>query len=364
MNIGVPSERQPGEYRVGLPPAGARLLTQMGHEVYVERGAGQGAGFDDEDYRQVGATVVYSGEEAYGRADLVLKIARPTLDEAEWLRPGGSLFGYLHLNAAQQAEVRPLMDKGITALAYERVLDEQGEAPLLRPLSQIGGRMAAQVAARLLQNDSGSRGVLLGGVPGVAPAEVVIIGVGVVGENAAWAFAGVGAQLTLLDTDLGRLQRVEHTLPVRPVTMLANDHTIAQACSYADVVVAAVRVPGDRAPVIISRETLRRMKPGALFLDLSIDEGGCAETSRPTSHGSPTYVEEGVVHCCIPNLPGAVARTATHAFQSAAWPFLAAVVERGLEAVIEERPGVANAVMLHGGKPVNYRPLQQPKEEE
>ncbi|MDX1601138.1 MAG: alanine dehydrogenase [Anaerolineales bacterium] len=358
MNIGVPRERQPGEYRVGIPPAGVRLLSQKGHAVFVERDAGAGAGFDDDDFRDAGATIVYSGEESYGRADLILKIARPTAEEAEWVRPGSTIFGYLHLNAASPREVDPLIDKGVTALGYERVLDEQGGAPLLRPLSQIGGRMAAQVAARLLQNDSGNRGVLLGGVPGVPPAEVVIIGVGVVGENAAWAFAGSGAQLTLLDRNLDRLQDVERSLPTRPVTMLANGHTIASAISYADVVVGAVRVRGGRAPVVLNRDMLSSMKRGALLLDLSIDEGGCAETSRPTSHNDPTYIEEGVMHCCIPNLPGAVARTATHAFQSAAWPFILRVVEHGLEAELEANPGAANALMLDKGEPTNYQPVQ------
>lgn len=357
MNIGVPRERRQGEYRVGLSPTGVRLLAARGQNVYIERGAGQGAGFEDDEYRQAGGTVVYSGEEAYGRADLVLKIARPTRDEAAWLRPESALFGYLHLSAAPAAEVEPLMSKRITALGYERVLDESGSAPLLKPLSQIGGRMAAQIAARLLQNDSGSRGVLLAGVPGVPPAEVAIIGVGVVGENAAWAFAAFGAQVTLLDRDLGRLQEVERALPNRPVTMLANPHTIANACSYADVVIGAVRIPGARAPIVLTRRILRGMKRGALFLDLSIDEGGCSETSRPTSHSQPTYVEEGVVHCCIPNLPGTVARTSTHAFQTAAWPFLSRVVDEGLEAVVESDPGVANAIMLRQGDAVHYRPL-------
>lgn len=358
MNIGVPRERRSGEYRVGIPPTGVRLLCRMGQEVFVEREAGAGAGFDDEEYRGAGATIVYSGEECYGRSDLVLKIARPTQEETDWLRPGSTLFGYLHLNAATSDEVQPLVEKEITALGYERVLDGAGGAPLLKPLSQIGGRMAAQVAARLLQNDSGNRGVLLGGVPGVPPAEVVIIGIGVVGENAAWAFAGSGAQLTLLDRDLARLQAVERTLPTRPVTLRANEHTIASAVSYADVVVGAVRVHGGRPPLVIKRAMLGQMKHGALLIDLSIDEGGCAETSRPTSHSDPIYIEEDVVHCCIPNLPGTVARTATHAFQSAAWPFLADVIEQGLEAVLEADPGVANALMLQNGEPVNYRPLE------
>lgn len=358
MQIGIPRERQPSEFRVGLPPTGVRLLSELGHAVYLEQGAGEGAGFEDAEYRSVGAQVVYSGEEVYGRAKLILKFSRPGRAEIDWVQAGQAILGYLHLNAAPEDEVAALLERGVTALGYERIAAPDGSNPVLRPLSQIGGRMAATLAARLLQNDSGSRGVLLGGVPGVPPAEVVVIGVGVAGENAARAFLGLGAQLTLLDKSLQRLQHLEGALLGRPVTMLANPHTIATACSYADVVIGAVRVPGSRPPVVVTRSILRQMKPGALFIDLSIDEGGCAETSRPTTHGAPTYLEEGVVHCCIPNLPSAVARTSSHAFLTAAWPYLERICQEGLEAVIEADEGVENAVMIRQGKPVHYRPVR------
>ncbi len=358
MDIGIPKERQPSEYRVGLSPSGVRLLTELGHTVYFERSAGEGAGFRDSEYRSAGGQVVYSGEEAYGRSELMLKFSRPARDEISWVRRGQLILGYLHLNAAPKDEVEALLERGVTALAYERILGPDGTNPVLTPLSQIGGRMAATLAAKLLQNDSGSRGVLLSGVPGVPPAEVVIIGAGVAGSNAAQSFLALGAQVTLLDVRLKVLQRLDCTLPGQPVTMLANPHTIATACSYADVVVGAVRTPGSRPPVVLERKTLRSMKRGALFIDLSIDEGGCAETSRPTTHQDPTYVEEGVVHCCIPNLPSAVARTSCHAFLTAGWPYLERIVEEGLAAVVADDSGVAKAVMIRGGEPVHYRPIR------
>ncbi|HEX9796470.1 MAG TPA: alanine dehydrogenase [Anaerolineales bacterium] len=357
MDIGIPRERQPSEFRVGLPPTGAHLLTELGHVVYLERAAGEAAGFSDEDYLAAGAQIVYSGEEVYGRSELMLKIARPTRQELAWLRSGQTIVGFLHLGAAHEAEIRALMDNRISAIGYERIVAPDGGTPVLKPLSQIGGRMAAPLAARLLQNDAGSRGVLLGGVPGVPPAEVVIIGAGVVGENAARAFLGLGAQVTLLDTDLQRLQALECAFNSRPVTMLANPHSIASASAFADVLVGAVRQQADRAPLVLTAATMRRMRPGALFIDLSIDEGGCSETSRPTTHAEPTYVAEGVVHCCIPNLPGAVARTACHAIQSAAWPYIERLIQLGVDGAVAADAGLANAVMLRDGRPEHFHPL-------
>lgn len=358
MEIGIPQERQPSEFRVGLSPPGVRLLTELGHTVYVEKGAGGGAGFEDAEYLAAGAQVVYSGEEAYGRSELILKFSRPEREEMPWVQPEQQIMGYLHLNAAPKHEVEPLLTRNVTALAYERILAADGTNPVLTPLSQIGGRVVVTLAAKLLQNDSGSRGVLLSGVPGVPPAEVVIIGAGVAGQNAARSFLALGAQVTILDVDLKRLQRLDCTLPGQPITLLSNPNSIASACSYADVVIGAVRVPGARPPLVVSRQVLRRMKRGALFIDLSIDEGGCAETSRPTTHRDPVYVEEGVVHCCIPNLPSTVARTSCHAFLTAAWPYLERIVEEGLEEVIDSDPGVENGVMIRGGEPVHLRPVQ------
>lgn len=357
MYIGIPKERQPSEYRVGLPPAGVGQIAALGHKVFVENGAGQGAGFANEDYERAGAGIVYSGEEVYGRADLILKVSRPLVEEMEWVRPRQTILGLLHLNAASPQLVQLLLEKQVTALAYEQVRTEAGAFPVMKPLSQIGGWMTATLAARLLQNDSGNRGVLLGGVPSVPPAEVVILGAGTAGSNAARAFLGLGAQVTLLDKDLSRLQAVEANLPHRAVTMLANSHTLQRALSFADVVVGAVRVPGSRAPQIVSRELLAAMRPGALIIDLSIDEGGCAVTSRPTTHHSPTFIEEGVVHCCIPNLPSAVARTSAYAILNAAWPYIQLMVSEGIEPALEQEIALANAVMMRAGQSVNFRPV-------
>jgi len=353
MDIGIPKERTPSEFRVGLPPVGVRLLTELGHACYVETGAGVGSGFSDDEYRSAGATIVFSGEEAYGRADLVLKVVRPTVDEIDWLREGQTIMGLLHLGAAHPSELLRLADRRITAIAFERIQDPEGTFPVLRPLSQIGGRMAAQLAAHLLQNDAGSRGVLLGGIPGVPPAQTVIIGAGTVGRNAALTFLGLGAQVTLMDVDLARLQKLEDWLPNRVETVLSSPQAIEDVCRTADVVVGAVRLPGRKAPTVLRRPTIKALKPGTVLIDLSIDEGGCAETSRPTTHTQPTYVEEGVVHCCIPNLPGAVARTATHAFHNAAWPYIERVVNQGIEAALESGPELRSAVMIHAGQVID-----------
>ncbi|HUF40113.1 MAG TPA: alanine dehydrogenase [Anaerolineales bacterium] len=349
MNIGIPKERRPSEFRVGLTPAGVELLTREGHGCYIERGAGVGAGFQDDSYRAAGGRIVYSGEEVYGRADLVLKVARPTDEELDWLVPMQTLMAYLYLPSARPEKLQALLDKSITAIAYEAIRLPDGSLPALRPLSQIGGRMAAQIAATLSQNGHGGRGVLLGGVAGVPPAEAVILGAGVVGENAARAFLGMGAQVTLLDRDLDRLQQLEDALPGRIVTLVSHPFNLERVCRYADVLVGAVHQPGGRAPVLITRTMIASMRPGAVFIDLSIDEGGCAETSRPTTHASPVYVEEGVLHCCIPNLPGVVARTATHAFLNAAWPYIQQVAALGPDAAIAADPVLRTGVAAHRG---------------
>jgi alanine dehydrogenase len=357
MNIGIPKERRPSEYRVGLSPAGVKLLTEAGHTCYIESKAGLGAGFSDDNYRHAGGKIVYSGEEAYGRADILLKAVRPTTEEIEWLTPGQTLMGYLFLPAAKPDKVEALLDKQITAIAYEQIQRADGSLPVLKPLSQIGGRMAAQLAANLLQNNGGGHGVLLGGVPGVPPAEVVIIGAGVVGENAARAFLGMGAHVTILDRDLNRLQELARVLPSCVVTMVSHPFNIERACAYADVVLGAVMAPGERAPIVLPRTVVQKMRPGSVLLDLSIDEGGCAETSRPTSHENPTYLAEGVIHCCIPNLPGVVARTATHAFLNAAWPYIQRVANLGVEEALAAAPDLERGLITHQGRLYHLTPV-------
>jgi len=349
MNISIPKERRPAEYRAGLTPTGVQLLTEDRHTCLVESGTGLGAGFSDDDYAAAGAQIVYTGEEVYGRGDVVLKVARPTLEEMAWLIPGQTLVGYLHLPAAHLSKIHMLLDKRITAISYEQIQRADGTRPVLKPLSQIGGQMAAQMAAHILQNNAGGKGVLLGGVPGVPPAEVVIIGAGVVGEYAARAFLGMGAQVTLLDSNLDRLQFLAATLPGRVVTLVAHTFNIERTCAFADVVVGAVHNAHERTPVIIMRDVVEKMRRGAVLLDLSIDEGGCAETSRPTTHDNPTYIEEGVIHCCIPNLSGVVARTATHAFLNAAWPFIQKIAKHGVRESIATDPVLATGVYMDQG---------------
>ena len=354
-NIGIPKECRPGEYRVGLSPVGVRLLCGAGHACFVETRAGDGSGFPDEQYRQAGATIVHSAEEAWRRADLVLKVSRPTMQELDWLQPGKALMSYLYLAAAHPGKVERLLERKVTAIAYEQIQLADGTLPVLKPLSQIGGRMAAQIAARLLQNEAGGHGKLIGGVAGVPPSEVVVVGAGVAGEAAARAFLGMGAHVTVLDKDLGRLQWIDEFLSGKLVTVVAHPFHVARAAEYADVLVGAVMVPGERAPVVFTRAMFRKMKPGALFLDLSIDQGGCAETSRPTTHESPTYVQDGVVHCCIPNLGGVVARTSTHAFLNAAAPWIERVVVQGVEAAVAADPALASGVVTHAGELRNFK---------
>jgi alanine dehydrogenase len=348
MNIGIPKERRPYEFRVGLSPAGVEILRQQGHTLYVEDKAGLGAGFDNPEYEKAGAQIVYSVEEVFGRSDLVLKIARATNEELDWLRTGSILVGLQHLASAQRSKIDLLLEKKVTALAYEQIRLPDGSLPVLRPFSQIGGLMAAQIAARLAQNNEGGKGILMGGVPGVPPAEVVILGAGVVGSYAAQTFVGLGAHVTIIDQDMRALQRIMDRFNCA-VTMTSTRRNIERATSYADILVGAVLVPGQRAPVLVSRELVRAMKPRSVIIDVSIDEGGCVETSRPTTHDEPTFVDEGVTHYCVPNIPGVVARTATHAFENAAMPYILEIADEGIEAAMKNNAAIESAVNTHAG---------------
>ncbi len=349
MNIGIPKERRPFEFRVGLSPAGVEALTRDGHTCYVEHDAGAGAGFSDQDYERSGARVVYSSEEVFGRADLLLKVARPLKEEIEWLRPRTAIAGLLHLPSARQDKIDLLLEKEITAIAYEQVQLPDGRMPIKQPLARIGGRMTAHIAADLLQSHRGGKGILLGGLPGVPPAEVVILGAGVAGTCAAQSFLGLGAHVTVLDKYLEPLERLAATCP-QAVTMIASPYNIARTCTYADVVVGAVLVPGERTPIVLTREMIASMKPRSIFIDLSIDQGGCSETSRPTTHEHPTYLEENVIHYCVPNVPSVVARTAVHAFVNAAMPYILKIASLGVETAIEQIPAIGVAVNTHAGK--------------
>lgn len=350
MNIGIPKERRANEYRVGLSPAGVQLLLEYGnHHCFVEHDAGKGAGWSDLEYEKAGARIVYSPEEVFGRADLLLKLTRPIKQEIEWLQPNATTASFLHLASARQDKIELLLNKKITAIAYEQIQEDDGSLPVLRPLSQVGGTMAAQTAARLLQNRWGGRGILLGMIPGVPPAEVVILGAGVVGTYAARAFRGLGAHVTVLDNNINALQKIGEDL-CGVVTMVSTPRNIERATGYADVVVGAVLSPGERTPVLVTREMVRAMKPRSVFLDVSIDQGGCSETSRPTTHENPVYIEEEVTHYCVPNLSSMVARTATHAFVNAVVPYLLELTKRGIDDAITNIPALSRAVSTYQGE--------------
>ena len=355
MNIGVPRESRQDEYRVGLTPAGVELLTAAGHTCVVEHDAGRGAGFADLDYQRAGARIVYSPEEVYGRADLVLKVERPTAEEVEMLRDGCTILGFLHLAVAQKERIQTLLEKRVTAIAYETIQNEDGSLPVLSPLSQAAGRMVPEIAATLLQNHRGGKGILLGGVPGVPPAEVVIIGAGTFGIAATRGFLGSGASVYVLDHDLSRLQRIDDSCRTggRLVTMVSHSYNIRKVVGFADVVVGAVLVPGTRAPIVVTRELVKTMKPRTIILDISIDQGGCVETSRPTTHRDPTFVEENVIHYCVPNMTSVVARTATHALSNVALPYITEIAGGGLGQALDKMPALKRGVTTYNGNVTN-----------
>ncbi|MFZ5857664.1 MAG: alanine dehydrogenase [Chloroflexota bacterium] len=349
MNIGIPKERRPFEYRVGLSPAGVEILSQMGSQVYVEHEAGVGAGFSDREYEKAGARLVYSGEEVYGRADLLLKVARPLKDELEWIRPETALMGALHLASARQDKLDVLIEKQITSISYEQIALADGTRPVLRPFSQMCGAMAASIAARCLQNNWGGKGILLGGMPGVPPAEVAILGGGVVGTYATQAFLGLGAHVTVLDRNISALQRIVDRFP-SVSTMISTRRNIERVASFVDVLVGAVLIPGERTPLLVPREVVQAMKPRSVIVDIDIDEGGSVETARPTTHDQPSFIEEGVIHYCVPNIPGVVARTCVHSFVNAVMPFVMEMAEKGVEKAIDENPAIEIAVGTRGGE--------------
>jgi alanine dehydrogenase len=348
MIICIPKERRTSEFRVGLSPMGVEILIQHGHTVFIEHDAGQGAGFADIEYDKVGASIVYSVDEIYGRAELLLKIARPLDDELDMLQPGTTIAGLLHLASAHQNKIDALLKDKITAIAYEQIEEADGSLPVLRPFSQIGGAMAAEVASRLMQSDHGGRGVLLGGLPGIPPAEVVIVGAGISGTFAARAFKGLGAHVTILDKGLGALQRITQ-FDSNIVTMLSTPRNISRVCEYADVLVGAVLVPGARSPILITRDMVKKMKHRSVFIDISIDQGGCSETSRPTTHDHPSYIEENVVHYCVPNMPSVVARTATYGFVNSAIAYILEIADLGIDKAIEN-PVIEAGVNTYKGE--------------
>jgi alanine dehydrogenase len=347
--IGIPKEHRPFEFRVGLTPLGVSILTELGHQCYVESSAGVGSGFSDVKYEQAGARIAYGVEEAFRRADLVLKVQRPTDAEVSWMADGQIVMAFMLMATAQKNRVDALGRKNITAIAYERIEDAEGDMPVQSPLSRIGGRMTAQIAAQYLQNDKGGAGRLLGGIAGIPPAHVVIVGAGRVGTSAARAFLGMGARVTLLDHTLHNLEVAHERFRGQVTTMVSYPFNLARVCKTADVVVGAVQVPGYRAPKVITKVMVQSMHPGALIIDMSIDQGGCVETSRPTQHDQPVFIAEEVIHYCVPNVPGVVGRTATHAFLNAAWPYIQMVVNEGIDAALENHPALRKGAVMRSG---------------
>ncbi len=353
MNICIPKERRDSEYRVGLTPAGVQLLTISGHTCFIESAAGVGSGFADFDYQQAGGQIVYSGEEIYGRADFLIKVARPTVQEFEWMRAGSTVMGFLHLTAGRSEKAMALLEKNITAIGYEIIQDDDGNLPVQIPMSQLGGRMTPQIAASLSQNNYGGKGILLGGVPGVPPAEVVILGGGTAGIAAARNFMGMGASVYVLDHNLTQLQKIDHDFYGRVVTMVSHSFNIEKVCRFADVLVGTVLVPGARAPILVNRAMIETMRPRSVVIDLSIDQGGCIETSRPTMHSNPTYIEADVIHFCIPNMTGVLGRTATHALGNASWPFVQMIAETGTANSLVANSALKRGVYTHLGEIVH-----------
>jgi alanine dehydrogenase len=353
MLIGTPKEIKVHEYRVGLTPAGVKELKAHGHTVMLQAGAGLGIGLTDEVYVAAGAEIVDTAEEVFARAEMVIKVKEPQAVECKMLRPGQLLFTYLHL-APDPEQTKGLIDSGCIAIAYETVTDNRGGLPLLAPMSEVAGRMSIQAGAHAMEKAQGGNGVLLGGVPGVAPAEVLVIGGGVVGYNAARIAVGMGANVTILDRSLPRLNYLDSVFTGRLNTIYSTVDALEHYTRQADLVIGAVLVPGAAAPKLVRREHLRAMKNGAVVVDVAIDQGGCFETSRPTTHQNPTYLEEGVVHYCVANMPGGVARTSTFALTNATLPFALALADKGYKKALLDDPHLREGLNVHTGR-ITYK---------
>ncbi len=352
MIIGVPKETKTDEYRVGLLAVGAELLTRDGHTVLIEAGAAQGSGFSDEQYSAVGAQIVDSAEEIYARAETIIKVKEPQPPEIGMLREGQIVFCYFHFAALRELTVQCL-EAGITAVAYETLRDAHGRLPLLTPMSEVAGKMSIHEGAKYLERPMMGRGILLGGVPGVAPANVLILGGGVVGTNAAIIAAGMGANVTIMDINLDRMRYLDEIMPANVTTIYCDPHAVEDYAIHADLVIGAVLIPGGRAPMLIDRSLLKKMKTGSVIVDVSIDQGGCIETCRPTTHHEPTYIVDGVVHYCVTNIPGAVSRTSSQALCNATLPYVRELASLGVDAFAAIDEGHAAAVNLRDHRLVN-----------
>ena len=349
MIVGVPRETKRDEYRVALLPVAAEELVRAGHAVLIEHGAGAGSGLPDEAYAAAGATLVDGPADVFGKADLVVKVKEPQPQELSLIRRGQTLFTYFHF-AADRHLTEGFMATGATAVAYETLRDDRGRLPLLIPMSEVAGRMSIQEGAKFLERPQMGRGILLGGVPGVAPANVLVLGAGTVGANAAKVAAGFGANIALLDTSLERLRYLDDVTAPNIDCLYSDRHTIRERLGWADLVIGSVLIPGARAPHLVEREDLKLMKPGSVIIDVAIDQGGCVATSRPTTHADPTYVVDDVVHYCVTNMPGAVGRTSTYALCNATLPYVIDLADRGVAAAARGSAAIRSAVNVYEGR--------------
>jgi alanine dehydrogenase len=352
MVIGVPTEIKPHEYRVAVVPSGVEQLRRRGHTVLVQRGAGVGSGFPDEDYKALGADIVDSADEIWRKADLICKVKEPLPEEIRKIRPGQVIFTFFHFAASREL-TEGIRDSGCVAIAYETIVDQHGRLPLLAPMSEVAGKMSIQEGAKYLEKPMMGRGILLGGIPGVEPARVLILGGGIVGTAAAKIASGLGADVVVMDIDLYRLRYLDDVMSANVHTVYSTPASIRRHLTEADLVIGAVLIPGARCPTLIPREYLKLMKPGAVIIDVGVDQGGCCETTRPTTHDNPTYVVDGIVHYGVANMPGAVGRTSTIGLTNATIPYLVKLADLGFEKAAAEDPGLAAGINIAYGKITN-----------
>jgi alanine dehydrogenase len=349
MRIGVPKEIKDNENRIAITPAGVETLVHDGHEVMVQSGGGLGSGIADEEFQKAGAKMVKKAADIFSAAEMIIKVKEPLPEEYSLIRKGQILYTFFHFAASREL-TDAMIDSGAVCIAYETVEDQHGRLPLLTPMSEVAGRLSIQEGAKFLEKPMGGRGVLLGGVPGVPPGEVAILGGGVVGINAAKIAAGMGANVVILDVSLDRLRYLDEVMPANVKTLFSNKHNVLGACRRADLVVGAVLIPGAKAPFLVTRAVLKEMKNGAVLVDVAVDQGGCAETTHATTHSKPTFVEEGVVHYCVANMPGAVARTSTFALTNATLHYARVLAERGWKKAIQTDRGILTGANVLQGK--------------
>jgi len=353
MIIGVPRERHHSEHRVGITPWMARRFTAAGHTVFVEKDAGADARFSDRDLEQAGAKIVYGPDEVYGRADLVSRVSHLSLEDLNWIKPGQTICGFHHLAVSSMDKVTALLELGTTLIGYEIIQDEHGDLPVLAPMSEMAGQMAVHIAAHYLQNSEKGRGIHMGHVAGVAPPTVLVLGAGTVGRAAALAALASGAHVVVVDADLKKMAALHRASGGQVVTLVAGERRLEKFTAFADVVIGAVLIPGERAPFVITEEMVKGMKSGSIIIDVSIDQGGCVETSRPTSISDPVFTVHGVTHYCVPNMTANIARTASRVLANSSVPYLTRITQVGLEAALRQDPGLGRGVYMYEGKVVH-----------